>query len=209
MPKRATDETAGDAPAVQMMEPDALKPYENNPRFNDGAVEFVANSIKTFGFRQPVLVDKDMVVIAGHTRIKAAKKLGLAKIPVIVADDLPPEKVAALRLADNKTAELAAWDETALQEELDAIAGLELDFKMEDFGFADLSDPTKDIEENDVTEEDDAFSEDNENAIIHLPVPKRLKMPIEGYRHANGDEKIIAAILEVAGIEDPGAGAEE
>lgn len=159
MPKRATDETAGDAPRIEMMAPDALTPYEKNPRFNDGAVSAVAASIEKFGFRNPVLVDKDLVVIAGHTRIKAAKKLGLAKIPVVILKDLPPEKVMALRLADNKTGELAAWDETALQEELDTLAGLGFDMVPFGFGNFDNEDEQKiaDEEEIDADELDETM----------------------------------------------------
>ncbi|WP_240164401.1 ParB N-terminal domain-containing protein [Limosilactobacillus mucosae] len=87
---------------------DSVKPYENNPRDNDGAVEATANSIKEFGWQQPIVVDKDMVVIAGHTRLKAAKQLGLKHVPIVVAD-LSEEQAKAYRLADNKTGELADW----------------------------------------------------------------------------------------------------
>ena len=81
---------------------DDLKPYENNPRNNEEAIEPVANSIKIFGFKVPIVVDKNNIIIAGHTRYKAAKKLGLNKVPCIVADDLTDEQVKAFRLADNK-----------------------------------------------------------------------------------------------------------
>ena len=109
---------------------DDIIPYENNPRDNDGAVDAVAASIAEFGFKVPVVVDKDNIIVAGHTRHKAAKKLGLEWVPCIKADDLTEEQVKAFRLADNKTAELASWDFAKLEEEL---AGLELD--MEQFGF--------------------------------------------------------------------------
>ncbi len=95
--------------------------YENNPRNNDPAVDAVAKSIEDFGFRVPVIVDKDGVVIAGHTRIKAAEKLGLERVPVHVADDLTKAQARALRIADNKTAELAEWDMDLLAQELTAI----------------------------------------------------------------------------------------
>ena len=108
-----------------------IKPYENNPRLNDEAIDAVAESIKRFGFQQPILVDEDMVIIAGHTRLKARKRLHLKKVPVIVNTELTEEKKAAYRLVDNKTGELATWDELALQEELDAI----LNYDMADFGF--------------------------------------------------------------------------
>ena len=84
-----------------------IYPYEHNPRKNDGAVDYVANSIREFGFKQPIVVDKNGVIIVGHTRYKAAQKLGLETAPVVVADDLDEEKARAYRLADNKTNELA------------------------------------------------------------------------------------------------------
>ena len=113
-----------------------LIPYENNPRNNDGAVDAVAASIKEFGFKIPIIVDKDMVVVAGHTRLKAAKKLGLEKVPCIVADDLTDKQIKAFRLADNKTAELAEWDIEALTLELDDLDGM--GFDMSEFGFDDV-----------------------------------------------------------------------
>lgn len=110
-----------------------LKPYPNNPRINDEAVEYVANSIKTFGFKVPVVIDKNNVIIAGHTRVKACQELGIKKIPCVVADDLTEEQVKAYRLADNKTAEMATWDIGKLEIELE-----DIDINMGDFGFLDL-----------------------------------------------------------------------
>ena len=95
-----------------------VHPYPNNPRINDDAVDTVAGSIKEFGFRQPIVVDSDGVIICGHTRFKAAKKLGLEKVPVHVAQDLSPEQIKAYRIADNKTAELAEWNYDLLPIEL-------------------------------------------------------------------------------------------
>ena len=112
-----------------------LKPYENNPRLNDDAVPYVANSISSFGFKVPIVIDKNNVIITGHTRLKAAKKLGMKEVPCIIADDLTDEQVKAFRLADNKVAELADWNFDLLDDEIADI--LELD--MEDFGF-DLDD---------------------------------------------------------------------
>ena len=109
-----------------------LKPYKNNPRKNDKAVEYVVNSIKEFGFKVPIIIDKDYEIVAGHTRLKAAEKLGLKSVPCIMADDLTEEQIKAFRLADNKTAEFAEWDTEALRKELDALYG---EFSMEDFGF--------------------------------------------------------------------------
>ena len=115
---------------IQFMKPGDLTPYENNPRINAGAVDEVANSIKEFGFQQPIVVDKNLVVIVGHTRLKAAKKLGLKVVPVTIAD-LTEEQANAYRLADNKVGETAEWDLDRLGEELDKI----LDIDMTDFGF--------------------------------------------------------------------------
>lgn len=110
-----------------------LKPYEDNPRINDHAVEAVANSIKEFGFKVPCVIDKNGVIVAGHTRVKAAKKLGIKTVPCVIADDLTEEQVKAFRLADNKTAEIAEWDFDKLAGELGGC----LDFNMADFGFED------------------------------------------------------------------------
>lgn len=111
-----------------------IKPYENNPRNNDDAVWAVANSIKEFGFKQPIVVDKDGVIVAGHTRYKAAEELGLETVPCVVADDLTEEQVRAFRIADNKTAELATWKDTELRFELSNIPELD----MTAFGFGDF-----------------------------------------------------------------------
>jgi DNA modification methylase len=101
---------------------DRVKPYENNPRANDSAVDAVTASLREFGFRQPIVVDTDGVVICGHTRLKAAAKLGLEKVPVHVAKDLSPDQVRAYRLADNQSATLSTWDYELLPVEL---AGLQ------------------------------------------------------------------------------------
>lgn len=111
-----------------------VKPYENNPRKNDDAVEYVANSIKEFGFQQPLVVDSNGVIIVGHTRLKAAQKLGLTDVPVVVADGLSDDQVKAYRLADNKTGEMASWDWNQLNLELEDIDWLDLN--MEQFGFS-------------------------------------------------------------------------
>lgn len=128
-----------------------LIPYENNPRENDGAVDAVAASIKEFGFKVPIIIDKNNVIVAGHTRLKAANKLNLEKVPCVVADDLSEEKVKALRLADNKVSELAQWDLGKLEEELKDLDEMELDFEMSDFGFSEIGGGTEltEVEEDD------------------------------------------------------------
>lgn len=123
---------------IEQIEISKIKPYENNPRINDEAVEYVANSIKEFGFKVPLVLDADFVIVCGHTRYKAAQELGLEKLPCIVASDLTPEQVKAFRLAENKTGELAEWDFELLEQELAALDDFEIDFDMESFGFEDI-----------------------------------------------------------------------
>lgn len=132
---------------VQNVSIDKIKPYENNPRDNEAGVDAVANSIDEFGWQQPIVVDKDNVIIVGHTRYKAAKKLGMKEVPVVVADKLSEEQVKAYRLADNKTGELTDWDDGLLDSELDDI----LNIDMSDFGF-DIDMP--DDEDNEAKEDD-------------------------------------------------------
>lgn len=110
---------------------DELKPYKNNPRKNEKAVDYVANSIKEFGFKVPVVIDENNVIVTGHTRVLASKKLGIKEIPCIVASDLTPEQIRAFRLADNKVSEFSKWDVDLLLTELD-----DIDLDMNDFGFS-------------------------------------------------------------------------
>lgn len=116
---------------VVMMPLDELTPYENNPRKNDEAVQYVMASIQEFGFKVPLVVDSFGVIVAGHTRYKAAKKLKMKEVPCVVADDLDDEQIKAFRLADNKTAELSDWDLDLLGKELAGIDGLDMGL----FGF--------------------------------------------------------------------------
>ena len=117
-------------------------PYENNPRNNEKAVDYVANSIKEFGFKVPIIIDKENVVVTGHTRLKASEKLGLKEVPVIMADDLTEEQIKAFRLADNKVAQFSTWDLEKLELELDDIA-----IDMVEFGFEELEPIIEDEEE--------------------------------------------------------------
>lgn len=123
-------------------------PYEKNPRINDNAVPAVMKSIEEFGFKVPIVIDKNGTIVTGHTRLKAAKKLGMKTVPCIVADDLTPEQIKAFRLADNKVAEAAEWDMGLLTEELDGI----VDIDMSDFNFGDIADSPS---SEDVVEDDD------------------------------------------------------
>ena len=107
--------------------------YENNPRHNEAAIDKVAASIKEFGFKVPIVIDTDNVIVCGHTRVRAAQKLGMQTVPCIVADDLSPQQIRAFRLADNKTSEFAEWDFEKLEQELAELR--ELQFDMDDYGF--------------------------------------------------------------------------
>lgn len=126
-----------------------LKPYEKNPRKNDNSVEAVANSIREFGFKVPIVIDKDGTIVTGHTRYKASKLLKLKEVPCIVADDLTEEQIKAFRLADNKVGETSEWDMDLLGEELGDI----MDLDMAEFGFGDISDVEAPADENTKAEE--------------------------------------------------------
>lgn len=140
-----------------------IRPYENNPRKNDDAVKYVAESIRQFGFKVPIVIDKEGVIVAGHTRYKASLKLGLEEVPCIIADDLTPEQVKAFRLADNKTAEKSEWDFDKLESELESI----FNFDMSDFGFEfDIEDDSEEVK-------DDEFDVDKELDNIQDPTVKR------------------------------------
>lgn len=110
-----------------------LVPYENNPRNNADAIDYVAKSIKEFGFRVPIVIDKNNVIITGHTRLEAAKKLKMKEVPTVVADDLTEEQVNAYRLADNKVSEIADWDYDLMLEEIQ-------DIDLDDLKLFDIND---------------------------------------------------------------------
>ena len=135
---------------IEYVDINNIKPYKKNPRKNEKAIPYVMESIKQFGFKNPVILDKNNVIVAGHTRIESAKRLGITEIPCIYADDLTDEQIKAFRLADNKVAEIAEWDIDLLDTELDDI----LNIDMSDFGFdLDLEDEEeKEIIEDEVPE---------------------------------------------------------
>lgn len=163
---------------IVIMKISELSPYDNNPRLNDEAVGAVAASIKAFGFRNPILIDKNNVIIAGHTRLLASKKLGLDKVPCIVIEDLTDDEVKALRLADNKTAEIAKWDMGKLATEIENI-----DMDLFQFGFEDL------ISKLEKEGKDDDFDEDEE--IPENPYSKRGDVYVLGkHRVMCGDSTV-------------------
>ena len=143
-----------------------LKEYEYNPRNNDGAVKAVADSIEQFGFKVPIIIDREGVIIAGHTRKKAAARLGLASVPCIVADDLTPEQIKAFRLADNKTGELAEWDFDLLERELAELTAFDVDMSL--FGFDESLFDSFNIDT--ALEADEEFDVEKEMAEIDEPI---------------------------------------
>ena len=132
-----------------------IKPYENNPRHNEAAVDQVAMSIQEFGFKNPIIIDKDNEIIAGHTRLKAAQKLGMKEVPTIKAEDLTPEQVKAFRIADNKTAEFAEWDFSILLKELEKLEAEGFDLSLTGFSQKEIDEINAREDEKTQVEEDD------------------------------------------------------
>lgn len=147
---------------IEYLTLDQIKPYENNPRNNDNAVEAVAESIKEFGFLVPIVVDKDKVIVAGDTRYKAAKYLGLSEVPTISAEDLTEDQIKAFRLVDNKTSEYSSWDLELLNSELEDI-GIDLSY----FGFVDAV--YSDINLDDVPDLEEETYEEPEKKKLTCP----------------------------------------
>lgn len=144
---------------IRYTDPENLIPYENNPRDNRLAIEDVANSIKEYGFTSPILVNEEMVILAGHTRREAAILAGLDSVPYIVIDGLTEAQQKAYRLADNKLSELSIWDEDLLKKELEDLMDEDYDLSLTGFSDVDLSglfpeeDPVKGEEDNTPAEE--------------------------------------------------------
>ena len=149
------------------MQVDDLHAYENNPRDNEEAVKYVANSIREFGFKVPIIIDKANVIVAGHTRLKAAQQLGLEKVPCIVVDDLDEVQIKAFRLADNKVSEASSWDWSKLEQELDDLSIA--DFDMSDFGFALNNDDYDDENLDSYFEESPQAKKEKEPKLIVCP----------------------------------------
>lgn len=160
---------------ITMISTSDLIEYDNNPRNNEEAVQYVANSIKEFGFKVPIVIDSNNVIIAGHTRLKASLSLGIKEVPCIIADDLDDNQIQAFRLADNKTAEFSTWDTDLLEIELK-----ELDIDMMLFGFEELFD---DIPDNAT---DDDFDENVELPEVPFSQPGDI-YELNGHRLMCGD----------------------
>jgi len=168
-------------------------PYEKNPRKNDQAVDYVANSIKEFGFKVPIVIDNDNVIVCGHTRYKASRKLHLETVPCVIADDLTDEQIKAYRLADNKVSEKAEWDFNLLNEELDSI--LEID--MDDLGFEGFDNSYLDdlLEDTFV----DIKTEPNEFT-ISFTFNKEYETEVNDYVKRVGKQAIVDMIYREVGV---------
>jgi len=178
-----------------------LKPYEKNPRNNEQAVEHVANSIEQFGFKNPIVIDKNNVIVCGHTRLLAAKKLNLKMIPCVKAEDLTAKQIKAFRIADNKTAERSHWNEELLKKELEELQNL--DFKLDKLGFLDyeldsifnlnLENFIDDLKENDFT----GLGASSSHFSVTFVFPIEVREKLECYIKENGKEDITDKIIKI------------
>ena len=169
-----------------------LIPYEKNPRKNSKAVGYVANSIKEFGFKVPIVIDSDNVVVCGHTRLLACKKLNICSVPCIIADDLTEEQIKAFRLADNKVSEKAEWDLNLLNDEIEDI----LSFDMEDFGFEMFSMDDIDEVESYNEEEDER---EHFTKTFTFPIEKKKQIICYLKKHQN---EIVEQIIKESENDD-------
>ena len=152
---------------IEIVDINTIKPYENNPRkLKDSAIEKVAKSIKEFGFRQPIVVDKEKIIVVGHTRYRASKKLGFTNVPITIADNLTPEQINAYRIADNRTNEEAEWDIELLKTELKDLQLKDFDLDLTAFDEDQLNNFL--FEEKDGLTDEDAVPETPEEPITKL-----------------------------------------
>jgi DNA modification methylase len=152
---------------IEIVDINTIKPYENNPRkLKDSAIEKVAKSIKEFGFRQPIVVDKEKIIVVGHTRYRASKKLGLTNVPITIADNLTPEQINAYRIADNRTNEEAEWDIELLKIELKDLQLKDFDLDLTAFDEDQLNNFL--FEEKEGLTDEDAVPETPEEPITKL-----------------------------------------
>lgn len=173
---------------IKMVKVADIVPYENNPRNNSEAVEPVKESIRAFGFKVPMILDKENVIVAGHTRYEAAQALGMDEVPVIYADDLSEEQVRKFRIVDNKTAEFAEWDFSKLEEEL-----AELDFGDFDFGFSEKEyDYLDALEEKFGTQGEES---DSDFTVVSITFDKADGEEVRSYIKKNDQGGIVNAVL--------------
>ena len=173
------------------MKVEDLIPYVNNPRNNENAVDKVASSLVEFGFKNPIFVDKNNVVVNGHTRLLASKKLGLKEVPVIVIDDLTDTQIKAFRIADNKTSEYATWDKELLRVELDMLE--EMNFNLEDVNidYSDFSGMDINLDDIELPEELELERTEQGNTIL-----KNLKFGSYNITLSDEEFKMLTVLLE-------------
>lgn len=194
---------------IEYRKVEELIPYDKNPRLNNDAVKYVAESIKQFGFKVPIIIDKNNVIVAGHTRLKASKQLGLKEVPVIVADDLTEEQIKAFRLVDNKVTDFSLWDYEKLKVEIDKINNFKVDHiddfnvDLNFFGFDNYS-------VYEVLDETGLSKHENENIekdsfIITFSLKHELKPFFENYLKTHSKEDLNYIFLNVIkGMSDNG-----
>ena len=168
-----------------------IHPYKNNPRNNEAAIEPVAQSIKRFGFRVPILIDGKGTIIAGHTRYEAAKRLDMDKVPCIRVDDLTDEQIRAYRIADNKVAEASSWNDDVLRAEMDALKALDVDLTDTGFSEVELDGLLREVEDADFEE---FFTEPvqqppkavgNQVGLVAIPAPPNDQCFLHGIQHGS------------------------
>lgn len=176
---------------VKYVQIQSIKPYDKNPRKNDNAVDSVAESISEFGWKKPIVVDVNGVIASGHVLYKAAKRLNMKEVPVLVADDLTDEQVKAYRLADNKTGEIAEWDFELLKAELEEINEIDMD----DFGF-ELEQAVSYI---DSLLESDFVERNSEPKYFDVTFTFEAKdrPVVEDYLKENGKKELVEAMLKI------------
>ena len=173
------------------MKVEDLIPYINNPRNNENAVDKVASSISEFGFKNPIVIDKNNVIINGHTRLLASKKLGLKEVPVIVADDLSEAQVKAFRIADNKTSEYASWDKELLRVELDMLEEMDFDLELVNIDYSDFDGMDIDLDDIELPNELELERTEQGNTLL-----KNLKFGSYNITLSDEEFKMLTVLVE-------------
>ncbi|MDU4596462.1 DNA modification methylase [Clostridium botulinum] len=182
---------------IEYLNIEKIKPYENNPRNNDEAVEKVAESIKEFGFKVPIIVSKDNIIIAGHTRYKAAKKLEIKEVPVVIAEDLTTEQVKAFRIMDNKSSELASWDYEALLKEMESLKLENYDMEFTGFDLEEIESLFDEYNPKEI-QEDESFNIEEELQSIEEPTTKKGDVwLLRNHRLLCGDSILESDVLKL------------
>lgn len=176
-------------------------PYENNPRVNDDAVGYVANSLKEFGWQQPIVVDRNFIIIAGHTRLLAAQSLEMTEVPVVIASELSAGQIKAFRLADNKVSEKSYWDDDKLQNEMSELVSFNMnEFAFESFetGTAFGDDDTSSLNDNSFDEPDDLVDMFNGNIKVTFKDAQEMAEAREFLSLGKSDKKVTWASIKAS-----------